>query len=132
MERGGDRLWLGGLADAYYDAPDLPRSIPAKNEGLPVILLGHEPDIAPMVSAYGGVDLMLAGHTHGGQVRLPLLPPLFLPDMGRHYLEGAFRVGGMQLYVNRGIGTVHLPIRFRCPPEISMLTLQPESKDARA
>ncbi len=125
MDRGGDRLWIGGLADAYFDAPDLTRSIPASHNQTPMVLLGHEPDIAPIVSRYGGVDLFLAGHTHGGQVRLPLLTPMFLPDLGRNYLEGLYRVGTMQLYVNRGIGTVHLPIRFRCPPEITLLTLQP-------
>ena len=126
VDRGGDRLWIGGLADAYFDAPDLTRSIPAQRGGAPVVLLGHEPDIAPIVDRYGGADLLLAGHTHGGQVRLPLLPPMFLPDMGREFVEGAFQVGKLQLYVTRGIGTVHLPVRFRCPPEISLLTLQPD------
>ncbi len=121
----GDRLWVGGLTDAYFDAPDLTRAIPHERGGGPVILLGHEPDIATTVKEYGGVDLMLAGHTHGGQVRLPLLTPYFLPDLGRRFIHGRFNFGGMQLYVNRGIGTVHLPIRFRCPPEITVFTLQP-------
>ncbi len=120
----GDRLWISGIADAYFDAPDLSRALPRDRNGSPVILLGHEPDIAPRIAEYGGVDLMLAGHTHGGQVRLPILPPMFLPDMGRHYIHGLFQVNGLQLYVNRGLGTVHLPIRFRCPPEITVLTLQ--------
>ncbi len=121
----GDRLWVGGLADAYFDAPDLTRAIPQDKGGAPVVLLGHEPDIITTVRQYGGVDLMLAGHTHGGQVRLPLLTPYFLPDLGRTFVHGRFNVGGTQLYVNRGIGTVHLPVRFRCPPEITVLTLQP-------
>ncbi|HUX28879.1 MAG TPA: hypothetical protein VMV39_08820, partial [Terracidiphilus sp.] len=71
-----------------------------------------------------GVDLMLSGHTHGGQIRLPLIGALELPPLGRKYIEGAFRVGGMQLYVNRGIGTVGLPFRFDCPPEITLITLR--------
>ena len=122
----GDRLWVGGLADAYFDAPDLTRAIPKEQRGgAPVVLLGHEPDIATTVQAYGGVDLMLAGHTHGGQVRLPLLTPYFLPDLGRTFVHGRFNFRGMQLYVNRGIGTVHLPVRFRCPPEITVFILQP-------
>lgn len=121
----GDRLWIGGLADAYFDVPDLTQAIPAQPAGAPVILLGHEPDFADTVRDFGNVDLMLSGHTHGGQVRLPLLPPMFLPDMGRKYIHGSFQLNRMQLYVNRGIGTVHLPIRFRCPPEITLLTLQP-------
>lgn len=125
IDRNGDRLWIGGLADAYFDVPDLSRAIPAQPAGAPVLLLGHEPDFADTVSDFGGVDLMLSGHTHGGQVRLPALMPMFLPDMGRKYIHGAYRMRDLQLYVNRGIGTVHLPIRFRCPPEITLITLQP-------
>ena len=125
IELRGDRLWVGGIADAYFDAPDLSRAVPADRNDAPLILLGHEPDIAPRVAAYGGVNLLLAGHTHGGQVRLPGLPPMFLPDLGRNYIHGHYRVDGMQMYVNRGLGTVHLPIRFRCPPEITVLTLRP-------
>ena len=121
----GDRLWVGGLADAFFDAPDMTRAVPPRKDGEPVVLLGHEPDIATVVQQHGGVDLMLAGHTHGGQVRLPLLTPYFLPDLGRDFVHGRFNLRGLQLYVNRGIGTVHLPVRFRCPPEITVLTLQP-------
>ena len=125
VNRGGERLWVGGLADAMFGVPDFARSIPRKPRGGPVVLLGHEPDVAASVETYGGVDLMLAGHTHGGQVRLPFVTPMFLPDLGRRYLEGMYRVGALQLNVNRGLGTVHLPIRFRCPPELTLLTLQP-------
>jgi predicted MPP superfamily phosphohydrolase len=88
-------------------------------------MMVHEPDVLPAVARLDGVDLMLSGHTHGGQVRLPFLPPLLLPDLGRHYVEGHFQLGRTQLYVNRGIGAVGLPFRFRCPSEITELTLQP-------
>jgi len=67
---------------------------------------------------------MLAGHTHGGQVRLPFLGALVLPPMGKNYAEGHFQIGHMQLYVNRGIGTVGVPFRLNCPPEITIFTLQ--------
>ncbi len=130
LDRNGDRLWIAGLADAYFDAPDLSRAIPkhfssSRQEKPPVVLLGHEPDFADTVNRFGGVDLMLAGHSHGGQIRIPGLTQFFLPDMARKYVHGAFQVGKVQLYVNRGIGTVHLPVRFRCPPEITVITLQP-------
>jgi predicted MPP superfamily phosphohydrolase len=85
----------------------------------------HEPDMLPAVAHTNAVDLMLSGHTHGGQVRIPLLPPLMLPPLGRRYVEGLFQFGRTQLYVNRGIGAVALPFRFRCPAEITQLTLQP-------
>ena len=90
----------------------------------PLILLAHEPDFADHALGHQ-IDLVLSGHTHGGQILLPFLPPLLLPDMGRHYVHGFFRLAdGMQLYVNRGIGAVNLPFRFRCPPEITVITLQ--------
>ena len=125
IEAGGDRLWIAGLADAYFDFPDLERTMPRATEREPVLLLGHEPDFADTVKLYGGVDVMLAGHSHGGQVRIPGITHAFLPVMGRRYVNGLFQLDDMQLYVNRGIGAVHLPIRFRCPPEITLFTLQP-------
>ena len=125
IDRGGDRLWIAGIADAYFDVPNLPAALPHRKPNEPVVLLGHEPDFADAVATIGGVDLMLGGHTHGGQIRLPLLPAMFLPAMGVKYVHGLFTVGKTQLYVNRGLGTMHLPFRFNCPPEITLLTLQP-------
>lgn len=126
LERGGQRIWLAGIADALNGnpGPDFERAIPktARRDNERVVLLAHEPDILPRVTKHG-VDLMLSGHTHGGQVRLPFLPPLHLPPMGVRYVEGYFRLGQTQLYVNRGIGTVGLPFRLNCPPEITMITL---------
>jgi len=124
LERDGQRLWLAGLGSACSDAAHPERAIPkaAIADKEFVIVLAHEPDILPEVSRYN-VDLMLSGHTHGGQVRLPLLPPLKLPDFGRVYVEGWFQHGPTQLYVNRGIGAVGVPFRLNCPPEITLLTL---------
>jgi predicted MPP superfamily phosphohydrolase len=127
VERDGRRLWLAGTQDALEGRPNLTATLPGGRnpDQEPLILLVHEPDFAAHVAGRQ-IDLMLSGHTHGGQVRLPFLPPLLLPKMGTRYVEGRFRLGdGMQLYVNRGIGAVNLPFRFRCPPEISVLTLQP-------
>ena len=123
LERDGQRIWLAGLGSACTGDADLARALPrgaTANE--PVLLMAHEPDILPEVARYK-VDLMLSGHTHGGQVRIPFLPPLNLPDYGRNYVEGLFRLGQTQLYVNRGIGAVGVPFRFRCPPEITVITL---------
>ena len=61
------------------------------------------------------VSLMLCGHTHGGQIRLPLIGPLVLPKMGRKYIEGWFRFGQLQLHVNRGIGAVGVPVPAQLP-----------------
>jgi predicted MPP superfamily phosphohydrolase len=72
---------------------------------------------------------MLSGHSHGGQIRLPIVGPLILPPMGQKYVEGMFHFDHMQLYVNRGIGTVGLPFRLNCPAELTEFTLTraPES-----
>jgi uncharacterized protein len=127
VERKGARIWLCGVDDPGTSSPNLDLAIPAKPDG-PVILMAHEPDYADDVVAHPRghlVDLMLAGHSHGGQVRLPFLGPLILPPMGLKYPEGHYRFDQMQLYVNRGLGTVGLPFRLNCPPEITVITLNP-------
>ena len=126
IERAGQRLWLCGVGDFLTEFPDLDLTIPDRPDG-PVLLMCHEPDYADTVLTHPRghlVDFIFAGHTHGGQVRLPLVGPLHLPDGGKKYAEGLFRFGRMQLYVNRGIGTVGLPFRLNCPPEITLFTLQ--------
>lgn len=124
LERDGQRLWLAGLGSACCDDAKPDQAIPAavSRDGEAAIVLAHEPDILPEVSRYKA-DLMLSGHTHGGQVRFPFVPPLYLPQYGRRYVEGFFRYGPTQLYVNRGIGAVGVPFRFDCPPEITQFTL---------
>ena len=130
LERSGSRVWLAGLDDALEGNPDIDAAIPERirnqpNE--PVILMCHAPDYVRRILAHPAgksVSFMLSGHTHGGQVRIPFLRPLALPPMGRRYVEGHFQLGNLQLYVNRGIGTVNLPIRFNCPPEITVFTLR--------
>lgn len=124
LEREGKRIWLAGTGSACTGDVNLAKAIPPTsirgNDA--VFLMAHEPDILPEVARYN-VDLMLSGHTHGGQVRLPFLPPFHLPEYGRNYIEGWFSHGPTQMYVNRGIGAVGLPVRFRCPPEITVFTL---------
>jgi predicted MPP superfamily phosphohydrolase len=129
FERDGARLWLAGLDDPLLGRPDPDRAIPTAIRnvgGEPVVLLCHAPDYADSLrtdSVGGAIDFMLSGHTHGGQVRLPLVGAMQLPQLGRKYVHGHFRFGKMQLYVNRGLGTVGVPFRFDCPPEITLHTL---------
>lgn len=127
FEKNGARLWIAGVEDIAEEHPDLELAAPTGLQSAqePVILLAHEPDYADQVARHGGVDLMLSGHTHGGQVRAPLFGPMYLPPLGRKYPEGLFPVAnGLQLYVNRGIGTVGIPFRFDCRPELTMITLK--------
>lgn len=126
IERGGQHLVLAGLDDVSMGKPDLNRALAAAPDA-PVVLMCHEPDYADDIARLPRgqqVDLIFSGHTHGGQVRLPGLPPLELPPNGKIYVEGHFQVGHAQLYVNRGVGTVGLPFRLNCPPEITVATLR--------
>jgi predicted MPP superfamily phosphohydrolase len=87
------------------------------------VLLLHEPDLADFVSRDGRVSLQLSGHTHGGQVRLPGIGAFILPYLGRKYDYGLYRVNQMWLYTNGGIGTISIPVRYNCPPEITEIIL---------
>jgi predicted MPP superfamily phosphohydrolase len=130
IERGGSRIWLAGVDDPVEGDPDPEKAIPPSIRNVPnepVVLMCHAPDYADdllALPAGQAVDLMVSGHTHGGQVRLPLIGALTLPPLGQQYVQGWFKLGGMQLYVNRGIGTVGLPFRLNCPPEITLITLR--------
>ncbi len=126
IERGSDRILLAGVDNASEGYPNLTLAVPP-NPGAPVLLMAHEPDFADRVAVHARgplVSLILSGHSHGGQVRLPGLRPLALPPLGRLYPEGHYQVGASQLYVNRGIGTVGVPFRLNCPPEITLATLR--------
>ncbi len=129
IERRGARFWLAGLDDALMGSPDVEKAVPAsirnqRNE--PLILLCHEPDYTDTVIRHAGqaVDLILSGHTHGGQVRIPFMRAFHLPPLGQKYVHGWFEFGKTHLYVNRGLGTVGVPVRFDCPPELTVFTLR--------
>ncbi len=87
------------------------------------ILLAHEPDFADVSAATGRFDLQLSGHSHGGQVRLPLVGPVVRPLYGMKYADGLHHVDGMIVYTNRGLGLLKPHLRFNCRPEITVLTL---------
>jgi predicted MPP superfamily phosphohydrolase len=87
------------------------------------ILLAHEPDFAKKSSKTGRFDLQLSGHTHGGQIRFPLIRPPILPPWGREYYWGFYQVQNMYLYTNRGLGMTGVHFRFGARPEITVFTL---------
>jgi uncharacterized protein len=123
IERNGARFWLAGVNDVLSGTANLTSAlhdVPAEEA---TVLLAHEPDYADYVSHYA-VDLQLSGHSHGGQVRLPFLPPLYLPDLARKYVRGQYKIGPLTLYTNSGLGTVGLPVRLNCPPELTLVTLR--------
>lgn len=89
------------------------------------ILLCHEPDIADSILETN-IDLMVSGHTHGGQIQVPGFTEKYLPPYGENYVKGLFEFNnnrGTKLYVNPGLGTTQIPLRFLCSPEITYITL---------
>ncbi len=125
IERGTDRLHIAGVDDVAARRARLDLVLAAlPDDDSPAILLAHEPDFADIASPTGRFALQLSGHTHGGQIRLPFLTRHILPTHGRRYPRGLGDVWGLPLYVNQGLGTVGLRMRFRCPPEITVLTLK--------
>ena len=123
IERGTKRLWIAGADDALAAKADLQATLEKVPAGEATILLAHEPDYADYASRFP-VDLQLSGHSHGGQVRLPGIGPLILPRMARKYHTGHYRVRNMQLYTSRGVGVINPPVRFNCPPEVTLITLK--------
>jgi len=126
IRRGQDRIYFAGIDDHYVGKDRLDRVRDLIPEGAFSILLAHEPDYAEISSQDGLFHLQLSGHSHGGQIVLPRIGPLYLPLHGRKYPRGLYKVKDMFLYTNRGLGTAELQIRYNCPPEITIFKLQAE------
>ncbi len=124
----GASLWLCGVDDLTEGKPDLALALAGRRDGEPAILLSHHPDFFFEAAAVD-VDLTLAGHTHGGQIRIRGKAPLHHSRFG--YEQGWFRENDCQLYVGRGVGVTVLPIRIDAPPEIPLFTLRVAVSKAR-
>ncbi len=118
----GASMFVAGLDDMMLGRPDFGETLRGADSTLYTILLAHEPDAALEAKKYA-VDLQLSGHSHGGQVQLPLYGPLITPPFASIYTEGLYDLDSMKLYVNRGLGTTRLPYRFFSVPEITVFTL---------
>ena len=124
LKRGNSELHVAGIDDVMEGRSRLDlvlKDLPASGAA---VLLAHEPDFADVAAAAGRFDLQLSGHSHGGQVRIPLLGRAVLPPFSQRYTRSLHRVRGMLLYANRGLGTVHARLRFGCRPEITAHTLR--------
>jgi predicted MPP superfamily phosphohydrolase len=127
----GQRFWLAGLGDTIAfrlgrgrtrGVDDLPGTLGQVNTDDPVILLAHEPDIFPKVPER--VSLTLAGHTHGGQVRVPFVWQRYVPSRyGARYAYGHIVEGGRHMIVSGGLGTSGIPVRLGVPPEVLRIEL---------
>jgi uncharacterized protein len=119
-------VWLAGLDDPSSGSPDLAAALEGAPPDATKIALVHSPELFDRIAPR--IDLALAGHTHGGQVRAPLLGPLWLPPGSGRFVAGWYDApeGPARLYVSRGIGTSLLNVRLFCPPELSIVTLTPQ------
>lgn len=116
-------VWIAGVSDYWTGRHDVAAAVSQVTDAhAPVILLTHNPDIFPDVPAR--VSLTLAGHTHGGQVRFPFFGAPIIPSkFGQRFAAGHVIEGGRQMYVATGIGTSILPVRFRVPPAVTLLSV---------
>ncbi|AFZ68030.1 metallophosphoesterase [Deinococcus peraridilitoris] len=115
-------LYLAGVNDLWFGTPDLTKALAGRQEGS-VILLSHNPDLLPEVP--GEVGLTLCGHTHGGQIVVPLYGPLHTGSAYGQQFVGGWVQQPRQAYVSRGLGVTFLPLRFLCPAELVVLDLDP-------
>jgi uncharacterized protein len=117
LGEGEGRFWIAGLGDQIAQRDDLPGTLAQVTTGDPVILLAHEPDI--FVNVPPSVCLTLAGHTHGGQIKIPLIWPNFVPSRyGARFSYGHIVESGRRMIVSGGLGTSVVPVRLGVPPEI--------------
>jgi uncharacterized protein len=123
FERQGQRLWLGGTGDLWEDRQTIDEvfaDVPAQDCK---IVLAHNPDSADR-PFHTRLDLMLSGHTHGGQVIVPGYGPPRIPVQNKRYTSGLIPTQRFPVFISRGTGWAIYPVRFNCPPEIARLVLK--------
>lgn len=124
----GSELSIFGIDDMLLGRPEIERTLQNALPDIYTIVLVHEPDIAPLLANYP-VNLQLSGHSHGGQIQIPLVGPIVTPPLAQEYIEGFYTVVKQEereltVYVNRGLGTTRIPFRFLAKPEITVFTLE--------
>ncbi|MCI0721570.1 MAG: metallophosphoesterase [Acidobacteria bacterium] len=123
----GQSLWLSGVDEYSYGQSDVAKALHGLPSTAPRILLAHNPEIIALATEYQ-VDFVAAGHTHGGQVKLPGLKSLnSITQPNQEFLEGFVSAGRTQMYISRGLGKVVVPLRIKCPAEIPVYTLRSSS-----
>jgi len=123
IRKGQQAVMVAGVDDPFTGHADVRQALRGSTSSPFTILLAHSPEIFPEIDRTRA-DLVLAGHTHGGQIRLPFVGPLWLPRGSEPYVSGWFENAQARMYVTRGIGTTILPFRFLCRPELPLITLR--------
>ena len=122
LQRGGSPFWLVGITDYLTRPHNVARAMAQVTNDAPVLMFTHNPDVFPTIRSR--FSLVIAGHTHGGQVAFPLVGRLIVPSAyGQRYAIGHIVEDRRHLFVSSGLGTSLLPVRFRVPPEVSLLEL---------
>ena len=124
LRRGPDSLHLAGIDDLLEGKARMDLVLERLPANGAAVLLSHCPDFADVSGPTGRFGLQLSGHSHGGQIRLPLIGAAVKPPYSKRYPMGSYEVGAMRLYTNRGLGTVKVPLRLNCRPEITVFTLR--------
>ena len=124
IRRDGANLHICGVDDIWEGTVHMDRIVAQLTDDSAAILMAHEPDFADTSAATGKFDLQVSGHSHGGQIVLPFFGPPILPHLGWKYPGGLYQIGEMYQYTNRGVGTVRIPVRINCPPEITVFQLE--------
>ena len=126
LETPAGKVRIGGVDDLAYGWPSFAEAVRDGQEADYCILLSHAPLAARLIGTGSGVDLVLSGHTHGGQVRIPFLWRGVLPSGHGGFPDGLYDMGWGHLYVNRGFGgSKWMPLRFRCPAEVTFFEITP-------
>lgn len=125
LQRGGDAVWLVGVDDPhYYRCHDLEQAFDTVPDGAFAVFLAHSPELYDQAPRYGA-RLYLCGHTHGGQICLPKIGPLFTHSSAPRYTAaGEWHFNGMTGYTSTGAGASGIPLRFNCPGEITLIELK--------
>lgn len=131
--KNNDKIFIGGLNSVSHKLNDIDKIMSYydsnNNDNTYNIILIHESDYADnIVNSYNNINLILAGHTHGGQVRLPYIGPLYTPQYGHKYVKGYYNLNGTSLYVTSGIGVSRYNFRLFNKPEINFYRLNKEAK----
>jgi predicted MPP superfamily phosphohydrolase len=127
IKHNGQSIQIAGIDDMFYGKPNIKNTFQKADPNLFTIFLAHEPQFADYEIDFP-IDLQLSGHTHGGQIRLPLVGAVITPPGGKKYVNGLHTLdhptGKRMIYTNKGIGTAHIPVRLLCRPEITVFTMR--------
>ena len=129
LSRGEDKLNLAGVDSCTVCADDLDTVLTKLDSEYPTVLLAHEPDFAHESSKTGRIDLQISGHSHGGQLIIPIVETTpFRGPNSTKYPVGLYKVGEMTQYTSKGLGTNSFRIRINCKPEITIITLKTKNR----